>query len=279
MAATIWHFTGCGLLGGYYLGVRSALRRRGVPRSLYDASASRLAGASAGSLAAAAVVSDASAATTMNVFEKIAEEVRVSTILGCNVLERVRREVDSLLPEDAHERCTGRLAVLITDASSAWAPKLLPVEHFATRAELVDALLISCYVPGLFSPPTLTSSRFASHSSRLVDGGMADAAPWLSQLGVRAVRVAPFGGDFDVSPTSHRGGVPKPPIRVPVFGDWLDASPANAKAAWHAWSPLPELASLYRQGFDDCHRFLRSECPSIIVVPYCHRTARERRRE
>ena len=122
------------------------------------------------------------------------------------------------------------------------------------------------------SLPRLSSSRFTSESRRLVDGGMLDASPWLGQLGVRTVRVSPFGGDFDVSPSSHLRTMAVR-RREPVFGDWLDALPANAKVAWHAWSPVPQLVSLYRQGFDDCMRFLQNECLSIHVVLYCHSKA------
>ena len=128
-----WHFSGCGLLGGYYLGVRSALCRRCVPRPLYDAAESRLAGASAGSLAAAAIACSANTADTMSAFESIAERVREQTMLGFDLLALVRREADLLLPDDAHARCTGKLAIFVTDVSSAPAPKLEPAAARALR--------------------------------------------------------------------------------------------------------------------------------------------------
>ena len=35
-----------------------------------------------------------------------------------------------------------------------------------------------------------------------------------------------------------------------------------------AFSPVAELEDLYRSGFDDCERFLREECPGLVLVPY-----------
>ena len=56
--------------------------------------------------------------------------------------------------------------------------------------------------------------------------------------------------------------------RLPIGGGWLDASMANVEAAKFAAQPAPELETLYRAGFDDCHRFLRIECPGIAIAPY-----------
>ena len=75
MARPAWTFTGCGLLGGYYLGVWHALSRPTVPRALFDAQTSRFHGASAGALISAAIASGCRRADTTNAFERIAEAV------------------------------------------------------------------------------------------------------------------------------------------------------------------------------------------------------------
>ena len=161
-----WSFTGCGLLGGYYLGAWHALSRPNVPSALFDASASNFSGASAGALVSTAIASGCSHESTTCAFERIAERVRAAGLLRCDLLALVRTEVrpgtatpwyllhrlctasalpqaEALLPEDAHERSRGRLSVLATDCKGA-PPFLRPalLESFDSRASLIDALLV-----------------------------------------------------------------------------------------------------------------------------------------
>ena len=130
-------------------------------------------------------------------------------------------------------------------------------EHFESRAALIDGLLVSSYVPGVMKPPRLHVGP------QMVDGGI---WPLVGGSGTRTISVSPFGGAFDVSPSSHTGY--EPLVRLPIGGGWLDASMANVEAAKLAAQPAPELETLYRAGFDDCHRFLRIECPGIAIAPY-----------
>ena len=176
-----WSFTGCGLLGGYYLGAWHALSRPNVPSALFDASASNFSGASAGALVSTAIASGCSHESTTSAFERIAERVRAAGLLRCDLLALVRTEVrtgtpaflhppapplhrlctasapplhrlrtasappqaEALLPEDAHERSRGRLSVLATDCKGA-PPFLRPalLDSFDSRAALIDALLV-----------------------------------------------------------------------------------------------------------------------------------------
>jgi len=260
-----WSFTGCGLLGGYYLGAWHALSRPNVPSALFDASASSFSGASAGALVSTAIASGCSHESTTRAFERIAERVRAAGLLRCDLLALVRTEAEALLPEDAHERSRGRLSVLATDCKGA-PPFLRPVllESFDSRASLIDALLVSSYLPGIMSAPRLSTEL---RQRTLVDGGLWSVAP---PDGQRHLSASPFGGAFDVSPSSHTGRPAGwPTVRVGM--GWIDASPANLRAAWHAAHPVAELESLYRAGFDDACRFVRSECPGLMSAPYAVR--------
>ena len=180
-----WNFTGCGLLGGYYLGAWHALSRPNVPSALFSASASSFSGASAGALVSTAIASGCSHESTTSAFERIAERVRAAGLLRCDLLALVRTEVrtgtpaflqppapplhrlctasappqaEALLPEDAHERSRGRLSVLATDCKGA-PPFLRPalLDSFDSRASLIDALLVR-----LFAEKHLDST--ASHA-------------------------------------------------------------------------------------------------------------------
>jgi len=260
-----WTFTGCGLLGGYYLGVFHALSRKSVPRTLFDAQSSRLHGASAGALVSAAMASGCPLAETTDAFERIAAGVRKDGLLRCALLALVRAEAEALLPEDAHERVGDRLSVLATDAGAVPFLRLATFDTFDSRAALIDAVLVSSYVPGLMCRPTLTTPL---DEQRLLDGGI-----WSFEArdGERLISVSPFGGDFNVSPTSQRTAQRLRWPMVPVGMGWLDASPANIANAWYAFSPVAELEDLYRGGFDDCERFLREECPGLVLAPYISR--------
>mmetsp|Transcript_62653 Transcript_62653/g.186411 ORF Transcript_62653/g.186411 Transcript_62653/m.186411 type:complete len:266 (+) Transcript_62653:102-899(+) len=258
MRPPTWAFNGCGFLGGYYLGVWERLSRRCVPRALFDASTTKLVGASAGSLVTAAIASGCTVEATTAAFESIATTVRTIGIHRCSVLELVRCEAEKLLAEDAHERCSDRAAVIITDASSLPTLREERLERFATRQELIDAVLVSSYIPGLMARPRVTSPHLLGR--RVFDGGI---WPLECARSARTVSVSPFGGSFDISPSSHRGR-----RWLPWPRGWLDLSPANAYAGFRSAHPAHDLDALYRAGFEDCERFLRSELPGTAIVQF-----------
>ena len=97
-----WSFTGCGLLGGYYLGAWHALSRPNVPSALFSASASSFSGASAGALVSTAIASGCSHESTTSAFERIAERVRTAGLLRCDLLALVRTEVRTGTPAFLH---------------------------------------------------------------------------------------------------------------------------------------------------------------------------------
>ena len=100
----------------------------------------------------------------------------------------------------------------------------------------------------------------------LLDGGIWSFQP--SADGGRLISVSPFGGAFDVSPTSQPTTQRRRWPRAPAGMGGLDASPANVANAWYAFSPVADLEDLYRSGFDDCERFLQQECPGRVLAPY-----------
>ena len=92
-------------------------------------------------------------------------------------------------------------------------------------------LQVSSYLPGIMSAPRLTTEL---RQRIMVDGGLWSVAP---PDGQRQLSASPFGGAFDVSPSSHTGRPTRwPTVRVGM--GWIDASPANLRAAWHAAHPL-----------------------------------------
>jgi hypothetical protein len=56
----------------------------------------------------------------------------------------VRRWLDELLPADAHERCSGRVSIVLTQLPLL---STVSVDRFPTKASLIDAALASAHVP------------------------------------------------------------------------------------------------------------------------------------
>ncbi|EOD07091.1 hypothetical protein EMIHUDRAFT_432975 [Emiliania huxleyi CCMP1516] len=255
-----WSFSGAGLLGGYFVGVWERLVAGDVPSALFCPARSRFVGTSAGSFVAVACASGVSQADAADTFARLLQSVHNASplrgALGCELLSLVRPELEALLPEDAHERCSGRVEVALVDSRSF--PRLVATRRstFESRSDLVDACLASAYLPGI----TSSAHPAPTHFSGLLDGGILDNFPRGSEPGSRTIIVSPFGGDFDISPTSSADGsdAGTAPWRVPISpGVWIDV--ASVKQL-HRVVRLGEPAAaeeLVRQGFDDCSRFLR----------------------
>ena len=62
----------------------------------------------------------------------------------------VREWLEEVLPADAADRCRGRVTVVMLRARNAWFPLLLErvkVADYASRAELIDAVMASVHLP------------------------------------------------------------------------------------------------------------------------------------
>ena len=65
----------------------------------------------------------------------------------------VREWLDTLLPADAAERCRGRVYVVMLRARNPWFPftfDRLKVADYASREELIDAVMASVHLPLFF---------------------------------------------------------------------------------------------------------------------------------
>ena len=75
-----------------------------------------------------------------------------------NVNKLFSDELERVLPEDAHERLSGRLTVSLTHVASM---KNVLVDEFDSRADLIDAVVCSCFIPGFsaYEVPTYKVSK------------------------------------------------------------------------------------------------------------------------
>jgi hypothetical protein len=57
----------------------------------------------------------------------------------------LREFLDTYLPNDAHERCSGTTHVAVTRLLPYWRTQM--VSHFESRDDLISALMTSCHIP------------------------------------------------------------------------------------------------------------------------------------
>lgn len=152
-----------------------------------------MAGSSAGSLISAFYHAGITTEALMDACFQVLDDCREYGTRGRlrGVLERVTRD---MLPEDAHERCTGKAFISIT--------RLYPfgnhlISEFDSRDDLISALLASCHVPVWFDRALITKHR----DGFCMDGGLTNFIP--NPPVPRTIRVSCFpmrgwGEDFKV---------------------------------------------------------------------------------
>lgn len=152
-------FAGCGFLGIYHVGVAVCLRQH-APQLLLE----RIAGASAGALAACCLICDLPLECMAGDFLRVVQETR-SHSLGAfspwfNLPECLLEGMHRRLPADAHLRVNGRLHISLTRVSDR---RNVVMSEFSSRQELLQALLCTCFIPGLSGllPPQV--QRFLWH--------------------------------------------------------------------------------------------------------------------
>ncbi|TMS36937.1 hypothetical protein L596_003989 [Steinernema carpocapsae] len=136
-------FSGCGFMCIYHAGVCAAIKEY-APRLALN----KVSGASAGSIAAAGLVCNVciSQATSaiLTVVTKARERALGALHPSFNLIGLVRENLQRILPEDAHIRCTGRLEVSLTKVGTN---ENVIVDTFETKQELIDAIVCSCFIP------------------------------------------------------------------------------------------------------------------------------------
>ena len=101
----------------------------------------------------------------------------------------LRGSMEDLLPHDAHDRCTGRVGIVVT---SVW-PRVgkVNVTAFADRTHLIETLVGSCYVPLWLGGRPVLPYTYHSRTGFVVDGGLLRPIPW-TPLAEGAIEVHPF---------------------------------------------------------------------------------------
>ncbi|XP_029818336.1 patatin-like phospholipase domain-containing protein 1 [Manacus vitellinus] len=109
---------------------------------------------------------------------------------GKRVHKALRYGLDKHLPPNAHELVSGKLHIVLTRVRD-W--KSVTVSEFASKEDLIQAILCSCFIPGYFGffPPKYRGVCY-------VDGELAMwKADFVSQ---NTITVSAFAGEYDICP-------------------------------------------------------------------------------
>lgn len=239
-------FAGCGFLGVYHVGVASCLREHAP---FLVANATHIYGASAGALTATALVTGACLGEAGANIIEVSKEAR-KRFLGplhpsFNLVKTIRGCLLKTLPDDGHERASGRLGISLTRVSDG---QNVILSHFSSKEELIQANVCSTFIPvycGLI-PPALQGVRY-------VDGGISDNLP-LYELR-NTITVSPFSGESDICPQDSSTNIHE----LRVTNTSIQFNLRNLYRLSKALFP-PEplvLREMCKQGYRDGLRFLK----------------------
>ncbi len=187
----------------YHLGVLARLREQS------DMSGWSFGGASSGSVVGAIAATGVDVSAARDFVVRMAKDAQRRRFGPAGKMTRyVRGGLEQLLPTDAHERASGRLLISITTL-----PRLEPllVDRYASRCDLIRAVLASCYIPLYYERPVRFRGRFC------IDGGLTDNLPKLDDA---TLTVSPQPGDYDYCPDEP---VPRRYGLLPPDTDTLNA--------------------------------------------------------
>ncbi|NXM28794.1 PLPL1 protein, partial [Oxyruncus cristatus] len=183
-------FRGCSFLIIYEAGVLSALQE--LSPGILE-SASRIYGSSSGSIIATAGLCGCDVGELRDSFLSCLTTSFWGLVPGKRIHNVVRYGLDKHLPPNAHELVSGKLHIVLTRVRD-W--KSVTVSEFASKEDLIQAILCSCFIPvyfGFFPPrvPFFLSQRY-------VDGELAMwTADFVSQT---TITVSAFAGEYDICP-------------------------------------------------------------------------------
>ncbi|NXE08857.1 PLPL1 protein, partial [Lophotis ruficrista] len=188
-------FRGCSFLLMYEAGVFAALRELSPHRLK---SASRMYGVSSGSVAAALALCECDIGKghallfVLKCYTKASCQFSPISpkFLKVKILKILKDVLNKYLPMNAHQLVSGKLRVILTRLRD-W--RSVVVSEFASREDLVQAIMCSCFIPLYFGflPPAYRGVRY-------VDG---ELSMWQANfVSPTTITVSAFAGEFDICP-------------------------------------------------------------------------------
>lgn len=194
---------------------------------------------------------------------RITNLARSFTLLGpldprFNLHKCLEEVLRNHLPDDAHERASGRLFISLTRIRDK---TNVILSQFQYREQLIKAVLAGCFIPtysGLLPPPFM--------GVRYIDGSVTNNLPVIDH---NTVRVSPFSGEADICPSSP----------TEVGGNWshanlvnmvVDVTEENLSRFFRVFIPQDPAAMirLCQQGFDDALGYLQRNKKSFLAKSF-----------
>ncbi|XP_077024305.1 patatin-like phospholipase domain-containing protein 5 [Tamandua tetradactyla] len=238
-------FSGSGFLGLYHVGVTQCLRER-APRLLQGAL--RFYGSSSGALNAVAIVCGKSADFCCSHLLGLVKHVQQLSLgvfhPAFMPVGHIKQQLEEKLPGNAHVLASQRLGISLTHWPDG---RNVIVTDFATRAELIQALICSLYFPfycGVI-PPEFRGERY-------IDGALSNNIPFEDPNST--ITVSPYHGTVDICPQSTSASLHE----LNAFNASFQVSTKNFYLGFISlFPPKPEIVADYcRQGYLDALRFL-----------------------
>ncbi|XP_012881190.1 PREDICTED: patatin-like phospholipase domain-containing protein 5 [Dipodomys ordii] len=186
-------FSGAGFLGLYHVGVTYCLSQR-APHLLQGAR--RIYGSSSGALNALSIICgksvDFCCSNLLGVVKQV-ERLSLGILHPAYApIEHIQQQLQDHLPSDSHILASRRLGISITRWPDG---QNVIVTDFATREELIQALICTLYFPfycGMI-PPEFRGERY-------IDGALSNNLPFSDCPST--ITVSPFPGTVDICPPS-----------------------------------------------------------------------------
>ncbi|KAM7032744.1 omega-hydroxyceramide transacylase-like [Acridotheres tristis] len=226
----------------YEAGVLSALRDLS-PDILK--SASRVYGSSSGSIVATAGLCgcDVDGIVEYGISHVAASLLRLLPTGGIPRL--IRDTLDKFLPPNAHELVSGKLHIVLTRLHD-W--RSVTVSDFASKEELIQAVVCSCFVPLCFgfSPPKFRGVRY-------LDG---ELAMWRADfVSPSTITISAFSGEYDICPRDGSAAF----LAFQISDCILHVSKMNMCRFLYIFQPPTRqvMNCIYIQGYQDTVSFLK----------------------
>lgn len=244
-------FSGCGFLGMYHIGVLARLREGQVSNQDPFVIQSAL-GASAGALAATALMLELPPMTLKAKLMEMTQQVKSLGFFGpfhpnFDALELFEKELNALLPSDAHLKASNKVYISLTDGTM----NNVIVSQYSTFQELKEALICSCFLPGFSSWKKVPTYKDKPY----LDGGFSNNQPVLHEDST--LRVSPFSGGSHISPKD--GPEESRPFVSKRGGEVINLTSINMKRFYGMIMPPENLDDLFGQGYNQAEVFLKSE--------------------
>lgn len=237
-------FAGCGFMGVYHVGVFCAFKQF---CQNFIKNVEKIYGCSAGTLMATALISELSLGEmTKNILD-IVGDIRKRPLGPLHpkfyLKKTLREKLEKFAPENIHELASGKIFISLTRVTDQ---KSVIVSEYPTRADYLDAVECSCFVPfysGLFPP------RFRGVA--YVDGGLTDNLPGDLET---TIRISPFSGSSSISPKDSGFSAG----HIYLSNNSFDLTLKNAKRLTNALFPPnhDETIELCRTGYHNALEFI-----------------------